>query len=56
MDRIVRRLPGRQVTLRIPAICRRNRQAVVVVDVAGGARHDFASGRQLVRIRQRKAR
>lgn len=54
--RIIRRLPGRQVALRIPAVRRRNRQAVVVVDVASGARYDFARGRQLVRICQRKPR
>jgi len=54
--RIIRRLPGCQVALRIPAVRRRNRQAVVVVDVASGARYNFAGGRQLVRICQRKPR
>jgi hypothetical protein len=54
--RIIRGLPGRQVTLGISTVRRRNRKAVVVVDMARRASHDFTGGRELVRIRQRKAR
>ena len=32
-------LPRRQMASRVPAILRRDRQVVVVIDVAGGARH-----------------
>jgi len=39
MDGIGRRLPGRQMALRISAIGRSNRQIVVVVDVAERAGH-----------------
>jgi hypothetical protein len=39
VHRIVRLLPGRQVATRIPAVGRRNIQTVVVVEVAGCARH-----------------
>lgn len=53
---IIRSLPGRQVALRIPAIRRRNRKAVVVADMAIGAAHDFTRRRELVRICQRKPR
>ena len=52
---IIRRLPRRQVTLRIPAIRRRNLEVIVVVDVAGCARRCLSSRRKLVRVRQRKA-
>ena len=55
--RVIRSLPGRQVALRIPAVCRRDRQTVVVVDMAGGAAwHLAAVGYQRVRIRQREAK
>jgi len=37
MDGVVRLLPGRQVALGISAIRGRNRQVVIVVDVAGSA-------------------
>jgi hypothetical protein len=37
MGRIIGLLPGRKVASRIPAIRRRNRQIVVVVDMAGRA-------------------
>ena len=37
MGRIIGLLPGRQVALRVSAIRRRNRQIVVVVDMAGSA-------------------
>lgn len=53
---IVGGLPSRQVALGVPAIRRRNREAVVVVDVARGAGHDFSGRSELVRIRQRKSR
>jgi len=49
-------LPGRQMALRVSAIRRRNRQAVIVVDVAGSARRYFPGGGQLVRVRQRETR
>lgn len=39
VHRIIRLLPGGQVTLRIPAIGGGNRQVVIIVDVAGGAGH-----------------
>ena len=39
VHRIVRLLPRSQMTLRISAIGRRNRQCVIVVDMAGGAGH-----------------
>jgi hypothetical protein len=39
MRRIIRLLPGRQMASRVPAIGRRSRQVVVVIDVAGSARH-----------------
>ena len=54
--RIIRSLPGRQVTLGISAVRRCNRKAVVVVDMTRRASHDFTCRRELVRIRQRKAR
>jgi hypothetical protein len=53
---IIRGLPGRQVTLGISAVRRRNGKAVVVIDMARRAGHDFTRRRELVRIRQRKAR
>jgi len=53
--RVIRGLPGCQMALGVPTIRRRNRQAVVVADVAGSARRDQPSGRQLMRIRQREA-
>ena len=57
MRRVIRGLPGRQVTLRISAICRPDRQTVVVVDMAGGAAwHLAAVGHQCVRICQREAK
>jgi hypothetical protein len=37
--RIIRLLPGRQMAARIPAIGRRSRQTIVIIEVAGGARH-----------------
>ena len=37
--RIIRLLPGRQMASRIPAIVRRSRQSIVVIGVAGSARH-----------------
>jgi hypothetical protein len=37
--RIICLLPGRQMAARISAIGRRNRQVVVVIDMAGSARH-----------------
>jgi len=39
MHRIVRLLPGGQMALRIAAIALRNRQVVIVIDVAGDARN-----------------
>ena len=54
--RIIRSLPGRQVALGISAVRRRNRKAVVVVDMARRASHDLTCRGELVRIRQRKAR
>lgn len=39
MSWIIGLLPGRQVALRISASRRRNRQVVIVADVAGGAGH-----------------
>ncbi len=39
MHRIIGLLPGREMALRVAAIGRRDRQIVIVVDVAGGARH-----------------
>jgi hypothetical protein len=39
MGRIIGLLPRRQMTLRVSAIRRRDRQAVIIVDVAGGARN-----------------
>jgi len=54
--RIVCRLPGGQVALRIPAVRRRDRQGVIVIDVAGRAGRYFAPVRdKLVRIRQRES-
>ena len=53
---IIRRLPGRQVAARIPAVRRRNRQRVVIVDVAIRAGRDFTRRRHLVRIGQRETR
>jgi hypothetical protein len=50
MPGVIRLLPGCQVALRISAVRRRNRQIVVVVDVAGSA------GDIGVPIRQRKPR
>lgn len=50
MDRIVRLLPGAQVAPRISAIGRRNRQIVVVVQMAGSAWHvGMAVGQQKTR-------
>jgi hypothetical protein len=54
--RIIRGLPGRQVTLGISAVRRCNRKAVVVVDMTRRASHDLTCWRELVRIGQRKAR
>jgi len=53
---IIRRLPGCQMTLRVPAVRRSDRQAVIIVDVARRAGRYQPSGRQLVRVRQREAR
>ena len=39
MNRVIRLLPGRQVASRVPAVIRRDRQGVVVIDVARGAGH-----------------
>lgn len=39
MCRVIRLLPLRQVALRVPAVRRRNLEIVIVVDVAGSARH-----------------
>jgi hypothetical protein len=56
MNGIVGLLPGRQMASGVTAIRRRNRQIVVVVDVAGNAaRHFAAVGDQCVRIRQWEA-
>ena len=52
---IIRLLPSRQVTLRIPTIRRRDGKAVVVVDVARRAGwHLPTVGHERVRIRQRE--
>ena len=52
--RIVRGLPSRQMASRITAICRCNRQCVVIVFVAIRAGHDFSRRSKMVRIRQRE--
>jgi hypothetical protein len=39
MCRVIRLLPLRQVTLRIPAVRGCDLEIVIVVDVAGSARH-----------------
>ena len=50
VHRIIGLLPGRQMALRISAIGRRDRQRVIVVDVAGGAGHvGMAIGQQEIR-------
>ena len=55
MHWVVGLLPGRQMASRVPAIRRRDRQIVVVVDVAGCAgRYLAAIGYQRVRVRQRE--
>ena len=54
MDRVVGLLPGRQVALRIAAVCRLDLQIIVVVDVAVGAGIDFTGGRHLMRLGERK--
>jgi len=54
VHRVVRGLPIRQVATGIAAIGRRNRERVVVVDVALGARGDLARRRHLVRVGQRE--
>ena len=47
MNRVVGLLPGGEVAAGIPASCRRNLQVVVIVDVAGRARHiGVTSGKQ----------
>ena len=53
--RIVRGLPSRQMASRITAICRCNRQCVVIVFVAIRAGHDFPGRCKLVLIRQRES-
>jgi hypothetical protein len=56
MNRVIGLLPRRQMASGISAICGRNRQIVVVVDVAGNAAwHLAAVSDQRVRIRQREA-
>jgi len=52
---IVRLLPGRQMTLRIPAVRGADLQIIVIVDVAVGASRDLARGGQLVGICEREA-
>jgi hypothetical protein len=58
MGRIIGLLPRRQMTLRVSAIRRRDRQVVIVVDVAGGARNvgmpvrEKESCRSVVKIRR----
>jgi hypothetical protein len=55
VHRIIRLLPGRQVTLRISTIRGRDGKAVVVVDVAGRAGwHLPTVDHERVRIRQRE--
>jgi hypothetical protein len=39
MHRIGRGLPGRQMATRVAAVRRRDRQVVIIVDVAGSAGH-----------------
>ena len=52
---VVRGLPRGQVALGVAAVSGRDRKAVVVIDVAGGAGRYFAAiGHKLVRIRQWK--
>ncbi len=59
VHRIIRLLPGRQMAARIPAIGRRDRQIVVVIDVAGSAGHGGMAigqqkpGRAVVECRRR---
>jgi hypothetical protein len=48
VDRVVGLLPGRQMTLRIPAVGGGNCQGVVVVDVAIGAGHNLSGWCELV--------
>jgi len=55
VDRIVGRLPGRQMASRIAAVIRSNRQRVVVVDVAIRTSRNFSGRGQLMRIRQWEA-
>lgn len=53
MYRVVGLLPGRQMALGISAIRRRDRQAVVVIDVARSASRNFSAvGHEGVRVRQ----
>jgi len=57
VDGIVGLLPGREMASGVAAIRRRDRQIVVVVNVAGNAAwHLPAIGNQRVRIRQREAK
>ena len=57
MHGIIRLLPRRQVASGIAAVCRRDGQVVIVVDVAGSAGWHFATvSHQRVRIRQWKAK
>ena len=51
---VIRGLPSRQMASRITAICRCNRQCVVIVFVAIRAGHDFSRRSKMVRIRQRE--
>ena len=53
---VVGLLPGRQMASGVPAVCRLDRQIVVVVGVAVCAGIHLARRRHLVRIRQRKTR
>ena len=56
MDRIVGRLPGAQVAAGVSAVRRLDSERVIATDVALGAAGHFSSGRQLVRVGQRKSR